>query len=168
MNILFIGFKGCGKTFFGEAVAKELGLDFIDIDDVIEDIHAEGISCRQIYKKYGKESFRNMETKALKKLKQVKDSVIALGGGTLDKEENRAIVKSLGRKVYLKRNPKFLFRKIEKEGFPPFFDKKDPRRSFDELYETRTKYYKVSADIIFDGVDKDDLTIKEELVILLR
>ncbi len=35
-NIFLIGFMGAGKTSVGRVLAKKMGLDFIDLDEVIK------------------------------------------------------------------------------------------------------------------------------------
>ncbi len=36
-NIVLIGMPGCGKTTLGKMLAKHLGVDFYDADDVLEE-----------------------------------------------------------------------------------------------------------------------------------
>ena len=35
-KIFLLGFMGCGKTTFGKKLAKEIGWDYIDLDNYIE------------------------------------------------------------------------------------------------------------------------------------
>ena len=42
-NIILIGMPGCGKSTLGKALAKRLGRDFYDADDVI--VEQEGKTC---------------------------------------------------------------------------------------------------------------------------
>ena len=69
MTLILCGFPFSGKSFFGELVAKELDLPFIDTDLVLEKLYFEQIgvrlSCRQIFHKEGEEFFRDLEHRAI-------------------------------------------------------------------------------------------------------
>ena len=41
MNIILIGFKGCGKTLIGKTLAAKLKRGFYDTDSIIESVYAE-------------------------------------------------------------------------------------------------------------------------------
>jgi len=78
-NLVFLGMMGSGKSSIGNLVSKELGVPFIDIDNLIEE-HT-GMNISEIFKKNGEDFFRNLEEKiTLKSLKKIKN-VISLGGG---------------------------------------------------------------------------------------
>jgi shikimate kinase len=105
MNIILFGFKGCGKTHFGKLLAKELKRPFIDLDDHIVALYAQTtgqlLSPRQIYQLLGETDFRSLENKAVVGLSEVKNSIIALGGGAVLSPVNRKILTKKGRLVYL-------------------------------------------------------------------
>jgi shikimate kinase len=76
-------------------MAQNVRLPFIDLDRVIET--NAGMSISQIMDEQGETTFRDLETSALKTLSVERDSVIALGGGALLRDENRAFAESNGR-----------------------------------------------------------------------
>jgi shikimate kinase len=71
-HLLFTGFKGCGKTTIGRKVARRLGLEFVDLDNVIEDLYAEKnparLSFRGIFQAIGREAFRRLELEAARRV----------------------------------------------------------------------------------------------------
>jgi len=71
-HLLFTGFKGCGKTTIGRKVARRLGLEFVDLDNVIEDLYAERnparLSFRGIFQAIGREAFRRLELEAARRV----------------------------------------------------------------------------------------------------
>jgi 3-dehydroquinate synthase len=99
MPYLFLyGPPGTGKSTIGQRLAKNLHLPFIDLDRVIET--NAGMSIPQIVEIQGESAFRELETKTLKNLPN-EESVIALGGGALLREENRALAESNGKVILL-------------------------------------------------------------------
>ena len=121
MNILLTGFMCAGKTTIGRKLAKLLDYNFIDTDMEIEE--DQGCSVEEIFKYGGEECFRDMETKVLGKLKNVKNSVIATGGGIILREFNQGILKQIGRQVYLKVPKKELLQRLNNVKNRPLLTK---------------------------------------------
>ncbi len=167
MNIILIGFKGCGKTLIGKTIAAKLKREFYDTDSIIESIYAEEtksyLSFREIYKKHGSEYFRNLEKKALERAMRVKNSVISLGGGTIFSDFGFRI-SDFGFVVYLHVEPDILYERIIKNSIPAFFDSLNPKQSFDKLYAERLPLYKRLADIVIDNSRDAKETIKNVLL----
>ena len=91
---------GCGKTTLGSALARELGVDFVDLDDYIE--QQCGCSVREIFATQGEGAFRQMERKALRTVAtQCAGAVVACGGGTPCQSGNMALMNDLGITVWL-------------------------------------------------------------------
>ena len=81
----------CGKTTVGNALARKLDANFIDLDSQINE--NEGRSPAQIIEAHGEAAFREIETLALRDVLQNRDAgVIALGGGTWTNPANRTLV----------------------------------------------------------------------------
>ncbi|NOY50922.1 MAG: shikimate kinase [Chlorobi bacterium] len=78
--IYLIGFMGVGKSTIGKKLAKELGYDFVDLDDLFESRYKLNIAA--FFGKYGEELFRELENKILLETFSYKNTVIATGGGT--------------------------------------------------------------------------------------
>jgi len=97
-HIFLYGPSGVGKSTIGKTLARNLNLPFVDSDRVIE-IRA-GMSIPQIMEEQGEPRLREFETSALKQIINDQQSVIALGGGALLRDENRALVEHSG-KVFL-------------------------------------------------------------------
>ena len=86
-NLVFLGMMGSGKSSIGSLIAKKLQLNFIDIDNVIE--NELGLSIKKIFETKGENYFRKFEEKTtLKKLKS-SSTVISLGGGAFSNKEIR-------------------------------------------------------------------------------
>jgi shikimate kinase len=145
-----MGIKHSGKSTIGKKLAKKLRRGFYDLDTLIEDLEG-GKPVREIYRSLGREGFQALESTAAaalaSKIKNGETCVCALGGGTI---ENNAAIKELTEwalMVFLDEDPDILFQRIIKKGLPPFLDAKNPRDSFNELFEHRTRLYGQLADI---------------------
>ncbi|VVB75640.1 Shikimate kinase [uncultured archaeon] len=153
-NIIIAGFKGCGKTATGKAIAKKLGMKFFDTDSVLERIHseekAEKIPFREIRRRYGAEYFHDIESKAVKVVVKEDNCVISLGGGTLKNPESVSLLKRCGKVIYLKDSPKNLLNRMRRTGLPAFLDPSDPAGSMMREYALREPIYESTADITID------------------
>jgi shikimate dehydrogenase len=82
LAILLTGFMGSGKTMTGSALARMLGLPFIDMDQAIAD--ETGMTIPEIFARDGEPAFRALERQKLADLLKADHSqVIATGGGAL-------------------------------------------------------------------------------------
>jgi 3-dehydroquinate synthase len=128
-HIFLYGPPGTGKSTIGKNLARNLGLPFIDVDRVIE--FKAGMPIAQIMENQGEAAFRDLETFTLKEIvghaSSVTDStkdgisspapqVIALGGGTLLREENRLLVEARGTVVLLRAELSTLLERLKNES----------------------------------------------------
>ena len=54
-NLVFLGMMGSGKSSIGALVAKKLKLDFVDVDNEIE--NSLGITIKKIFEEKGENYF---------------------------------------------------------------------------------------------------------------
>src|SRR5215216_2385847 len=99
-HIFLYGPVGAGKSTTGRVLARNLNLPFVDTDHVIES--NAGMSIFEMMTARGETACRDLESAALKQIISNKDSVVALGGGALLREENRALVEQKGTVIFLK------------------------------------------------------------------
>ena len=84
-NVYLVGPMGVGKTTVGRALAKSLGMDFIDSDARIEE--RTGVSISTIFDIEGEGGFREREAQMIFELVQQKNIVLATGGGAVTRED---------------------------------------------------------------------------------
>jgi len=84
-------------------LAHRLGLDFVDIDTVIEQQADMPIS--QIFEVYGEADFRRRESDAALQAAKLESTVIATGGGIVLREENMQALCANGLVIFLDRSP---------------------------------------------------------------
>lgn len=112
-NIFLTGFMGSGKTTVGKKLAKLLRVNFIDLDYYIE--QKEKLSVQSLFDNFGEAAFRKMEKTCLDELLlKEKNTVVALGGGTICHENNLENIKNNGLLVYIELPPIALAQRLEK------------------------------------------------------
>ncbi|GAB3958809.1 hypothetical protein GCM10027614_77050 [Micromonospora vulcania] len=85
--VVLVGAPGCGKTTVGQALADVLGVEFRDTDVDIEKMAGKPIP--EIFIDEGEAHFRTLERAAVARA-GCQPGVLALGGGAVLAEENRA------------------------------------------------------------------------------
>jgi shikimate kinase/3-dehydroquinate synthase len=113
-TIFLTGCMGAGKSTVGRALAARLGRAFIDLDEEIAG--ATGLRPGEIIEGRGEPAFREIESAALLRLAEPDGRVVALGGGTLERPENLALVRRTGKLVYLRASAEVLAARAEGEG----------------------------------------------------
>lgn len=98
-TLFLVGFMGAGKSTVGRILARLLGWDFVDLDDLI--VQAEGRGIPAIFSQEGETYFRRVERGILASLRGRTRLVVACGGGTYANDESRALIDRMGRTVWL-------------------------------------------------------------------
>jgi len=98
-RIYLVGFMGSGKTSVGGHLARGMGFRFLDLDSEIERLR--GLSVAEIFEQDGEGEFRRLESLALRDTASMRDIVVATGGGTLTRWENRDFIQRTGIMVWL-------------------------------------------------------------------
>lgn len=160
MNIILCGMPKSGKTTIGKKLARTLGWDFIDTDQMIV-VTNNGSACRDLFLQHGEAHFREMESRQIASLKNIQKTVISIGGGALCNPENASHLLSLGKLVYLKVPSNILWSRNSKDGIPAFATSQD---AFKKLEEKRLPIYERYATT---HIDAYELTIKEVINAIL-
>jgi 3-dehydroquinate synthase len=144
-HIFLYGPPGTGKSTIGRILAQSVRLPFIDLDRVIET--NAGMSISQIMEGQGESAFRDMETSALKALTPNPspqgrgETVVALGGGALLRDENRAFAESNGSILLLMAELPTLLERMKKESGGRPLLAGDLREKLIALMEKRRDHY---------------------------
>lgn len=151
-NIVLVGFMATGKTTIGRILAKTLDFDFVDTDQLIEEI--EGTTVSNIFTLNGEAYFREKENKVLGLLKKTENKVISTGGGIIISADNRRRLRDIGKVVYLESSPQWILTNLNRsETIRPLLNEKNPSDKIIELLDKRRKYYEEVAEfkVIVDG-----------------
>ena len=88
--VFLTGFMGVGKSKIGSILASRLGRNFFDTDDMVE--NREGKSISRIFSEQGEVYFRQLENACVEEVCRSKNSVVALGGGSIVASKNLELV----------------------------------------------------------------------------
>jgi len=138
-HIFLYGPPGTGKSTVGKKIAGNLKLPFIDLDRVIES--NAGMTIAQFMAEQGEPAFRDFESSALKMLANEKESVIALGGGALLRDKNRAFAESHGRIILLIAELETLLERLQYESGKRPLLTGDLREKLSSLLALRKEHY---------------------------
>lgn len=105
-RIILIGYMGAGKTTIGKVLAREMGLEFYDLDWYIENRFQKKIP--EIFSEKGEDGFRVIEQKMLHEVAEFEDVIISCGGGTPCFFDNMDYMNAQGETVYLDASPAVL------------------------------------------------------------
>jgi shikimate kinase len=111
---------GSGKTTFGKQLAKQLQRQFYDLDQAI--VGEMGMTISDIFSMHGESYFRDIESKLLHATQQLKNVVIATGGGCAAYHHNMKWMNEYGLTIYLRANISLLTHRIlaSKQARPLF------------------------------------------------
>ena len=111
VRVFLMGFMGAGKTTLGKALAKDLGVAFIDLDQYIESRFMKSVT--QIFASRGEQGFREIESRLLREVGEFDDVIVSCGGSTPLIGDNMEYMLQHGQTVYLKCNNDTLLRRLK-------------------------------------------------------
>ncbi|MFC2071894.1 shikimate kinase [Chloroflexota bacterium] len=166
-NIALIGFMGAGKTAVGQLLAEKLGMEFIELDSLIE--QKAGKSIPEIFQQDGEIAFRELEIGITKEVAGRKNAVIACGGGLVLNKINIDRLRKEGIIVYLTASPRVILRRVSsEEGQRPLLEVDNPTLTIRELLRFRKPFYERAADITIDTSKLDIGAVAEQIIEKLK
>ena len=110
MNTWYLwGYMGSGKSSIGRAVARNLNLEFKDLDKIISE--ESGMSISDFIGKRGDLAFRKLERQLLLEHQDFA-GIFSCGGGTPCYYDNAEWMVSKGQTVYLRASPSWLHHRL--------------------------------------------------------
>lgn len=160
-SIVLYGHQACGKTYFGQLLARDLDCPFIDTDREIEAQFS--LSCREIAQKWGEPFFRKIEEEIIQSLDIRKQTVISIGGGAILNETSYLKLKVCGILIYLELEKDLIKQRVFEKGVPSYLDAHDPDDSFEKMYEERLNIYEKLSPYKVSLSGKSDAMVLDEL-----
>ena len=152
--IVMVGLMGAGKTSIGRALARHLGIPFIDSDKEIEKI--SGCSVVDIFSLYGEKEFRRVEEKVIERLIDTPPfiKVISTGEGAFITDAVRKTVLDKSLTIWLKADLELLVKRTNFRHTRPQLLNTDSRKILAQLIKERYDTYAL-ADITVETVDEN-------------
>ncbi|MDR0441084.1 MAG: shikimate kinase [Candidatus Accumulibacter sp.] len=147
-NIYLVGLMGAGKTTIGRSLAKRLEMRFLDTDKEIES--RTGVTIATIFEIEGEEGFRKRESRIVQETAAQNGCVVATGGGSVLREENRVAMRESGFVVYLNVTPATLLERTRHDKKRPLLQVADPLSRLTQLFAMRDSLYRTVADIVVE------------------
>lgn len=113
--VSLLGLRGAGKSTVGTALARRMGVEFFELDQLVE--REAGMSLSEIFAIHGEGYFRQLELEMLKRfLRDNPEGVLATGGGLVSSPEAFSLCLSQTRSVWLKATPEEHWKRVVQQG----------------------------------------------------
>ena len=139
---------GVGKTTVGRALARRLGIPYLDSDEQVQ--RRTGRTVPELFAERGEAAFRAEEKRALAQaVTSDAPVVVAVAGGAVLDPDNRRRLRDAGTVVWLRADVATLAGRVgDGTGRPLLGD--DPRAALTRLYDRRRPLYAELADLVVD------------------
>jgi len=146
--IALVGLPGVGKSTLGALLAEQLGWEVRDTDALLE----SRMGCRisDYVASRGWAVFRHEESCLLSEVVGFHRSVLATGGGIVEKEENRRLLGTRTRVVWLRAGSATLLARLGENGDDRPLLRDDPDRNLRELALRRNRWYAELAEWVVE------------------
>ncbi|WP_225119119.1 XopAD/skwp family type III secretion system effector [Bradyrhizobium sp. BRP22] len=155
--IVLVGLPGAGKSSIGPALARRLGLAFVDSDKKIQ--RETGMSITEIFdaEDKGKQWFRDREASLIAQCVEKGNVVLATGGGAFENEETRRLILNNAVSIWLDTDRGEIWKRLANDTSRPLLridqagetsglqssDKTAMKKErFEEIVRHRTPHYR--------------------------
>ena len=163
--LILTGFMGVGKSSVGRVLAGKLRCPFIDLDTEI--VARAGRSINEIFAEDGEAAFRVLESACLEHVMRQGGAVIATGGGAVNSDSNRVLMRTAGLVVNLTASFDLIMKRLSGATNRPLYSGDDPAKRAKALMEQREQFYN-DADIRIDTDGKSVEDVAAEILEYLR
>jgi len=166
-NFFLIGMMGSWKSTVGHKLAEALKLEFIDTDDAIEEMTEMKVA--DIFREFGEEKFREMETAFFVEKAKQKGQLFSTGGGIILSAENRKVLQENGITFLLDATPQTLANRIHNTTKRPLLTNSDNlEQRLQKIWNDRHQFYVDCADHVINTDNLEPPQVLAEILIILE
>ena len=160
--VALIGLRGAGKTSLGSALARELGVSFVELDELI--VAEAQMTLSTIFEIHGETYYRALEREVLRRLlEQSQPLVLATGGSIVSDAETWRMLQTRARTVWLKASPQEHWDRVVAQGdVRPMQERPRAMNELRQLLASREPLYR-QADQVVDTSGKTRSVALREL-----
>mgnify|MGYP001179076267 CR=1 FL=1 len=141
-NLTLTGMMGVGKSTIGRAISKQLSMQFVDIDKIIE--KKLNLTVQKIFEKKGEAFFREFEEKVTLEEVKKKNRIISLGGGAFMNSKIRDCVTLYSKSFWLYLDINLLEKRLINSKKRPLLINKNVRINLEKIYKARKNTYSLA------------------------
>lgn len=142
-RLVLVGFMASGKSTVGPLVARRLGWGFVDMDGRIE--ARVGRSIARIFAELGESTFREEERRVAAEVAELKDHVVAAGGGAFAFAETRELLRAGALTIWLRCDLDTLLQRLPADGIRPLAGN---RETIGPLLAERERSYALADGVV--------------------
>ena len=157
-NLVFLGMMGSGKSSIGSLVAKKLKLNFVDIDNKIEE--NLNLTIKKIFEVKGEDYFRKIEEQVTLKNLKLNSTVISLGGGAFTNNNIRKEILKNHMSFWLNWDDKILLNRIKNSRKRPLAINATDTELIELIKKRSNIYSKALYQIKCDNLTKTEIVNK--------
>ena len=114
-HVALLGLRGAGKSTIGARLARDLGLPFVELDDLVA--RAAGMSLAELFLLHGEAYYRKLTRVVLRRfLSEAHPSVLATGGSIVHDREALRVLQDRSVTVWLKARPEDHWSRVVEQG----------------------------------------------------
>ncbi len=153
MNIVLIGYRGCGKSTAGRLLAQRLGWPFVDSDALVQE--RCGMTIREVFADRMEDGFRELESTVIAEISRLDRHVVSTGGGALLRTENAEALRRCGKLVWITAPAEVLWQRIladvRRRQERPDLDLARGLQEVRDALRQREPGYRQWADVVVDS-----------------
>lgn len=157
---------GSGKTTVGRMLASRLGLEFVDLDQAIE--QRCGVEVALIFEIEGESGFRARERAMLVEIICRDGIVLATGGGSVLDPDNRALLREHALVVWLQTSVDQQLKRLARDQRRPLLRTPDRRQRLERLASERDPVYRECAHLSVRSTDVSPRVMAARLAQAIR
>ena len=164
-SVALIGLPASGKSTTARILAGRLGLPARDLDEEI--VTEAGRDIPGIFEAEGETGFRDRESRALRRVAEGAPCVLAAGGGVVVRPENRELLRTVFRTVWLRVSPRTAADRAA-GGARPLLAGGDPETRIRDLYDRRAALYAECSILSVDTEGRNPTAVAEDILEQIR